>query len=113
MNESRIEIQLDRLKRITVKLCPIKRKVNSPPKSYFSFKTSSFQWFSIGVARCYTAVEINKFIPVVHAMHDGQDLRHPLLLLLSRILKNMSLLLFVLNKHQNGCDKTKNYAASD
>ena len=40
--------------------------------SYFNFKIPSFAQFSMAVAYC-----CNSNIPVVYAMHDGQDLKHP------------------------------------
>ncbi len=50
---------------MTLKLCPIKSKVNSPlnifkfSNGYFSFKTSSFPLFSVAVARCYNGWNLN------------------------------------------------------
>ncbi len=44
--------------------------------SYFSLKSPSFPNFSMAVAHCY-----NDWIkiPIVCTMHDGHDLKHPLI----------------------------------
>ncbi len=63
---------------MTVKLNPIKSKVNSPLKilfKLFQFQNCLSHGFQMLLLTA-TTVEIQ--IPVVNAMHDGQDLIHAL-----------------------------------
>ena len=66
----RIQIQLDRRVPMTVKFRPIKLKVNSRLKitKLFQFQNAVFHTVFNG---CCSLL-------VVYAMHDGQDLKHPL-----------------------------------
>ncbi len=65
---------------MTVKLHPIKSKVNSPLKitKLFQFQNSIF----LTVFNCLLLqrLKFNIEILVVYALHDGQDLKHPLTL---------------------------------
>ncbi len=59
-----------------VKLCPIKSKVSSPLKitKLFQFQNSVF----LTVFNGYCSLLPRFEMAVVYAMHDGQDLKHPL-----------------------------------
>ena len=72
-------MQIQRVPKI-LKFRPIKSKMNSPLKIIKLFQVLKFRLSHSFQSLLFAAetVEIKIHVPVVYAMHDGQDLKHPL-----------------------------------